>query len=176
MFGDHDRFLLVWPSFCESPILTHLRWPLLVHTAFTHNAHLYTHTPYPAWSYSSSSFPLLPESVNASIPAKDVYTMIPGLLVLHVRRGDFDTHCQMLADWRAYYNAMNRLPEFQDTFEPLHGHKSGKGNAPRAAKKHYMKHCYPSIRQIVARIEEVVNTLEGKDLKYIYVMTNGKKG
>ena len=98
--------------------------------------------------------------------------MIPGLLVLHVRKGDFENHCANLADWGAMWNGMNRFPQFVDKFE-VPPRSDGTEVSPET-RAHYMKHCLPTIPEIIAKVEEVASSPEGEGLKYIYVMTNGK--
>lgn len=115
---------------------------------------------------------LLEDAYDPQTPAKDIYTPIPGLLVLHIRRGDFDAHCAGLAKWGSNWNGMNRFPSFPDQFEGTHG-ADGSDPAP-AEQERYLRHCLPSIPQIVGKVREVLGTPEGEGLKYVYVMTNAK--
>lgn len=41
---------------------------------------------------------------------------------------------------------------------------------------YYLQHCWPSISQIVSRVEEIRRTSQGKGLKRLHVMTNGVEG
>ncbi|KAI0082141.1 hypothetical protein K474DRAFT_1634064 [Panus rudis PR-1116 ss-1] len=161
IFGDPNRLLDIWPEYKESPIIKQFRWSPLVHAAFEKNYRLFT-TPSSLGSFFSY---LRPES--------DPYQPIPGLLALHIRRGDFEEHCHHLAKWSARYSGFNSFPEFLDKFDPPPG--SGGGNANSTAVDTYIKHCFPSIDQIVARVEEIRNSPSGKGLKNIYVMTNGPR-
>ncbi|THH30232.1 hypothetical protein EUX98_g3946 [Antrodiella citrinella] len=182
IFGDASRILPIWPSLSASPIITHFRWSSLVHHAFTANAHLFTSLPYPSLipipsiayfpSESTSSDLLLRDAYDPSVPAKDIYTVIPGLLVVHIRKGDFVTHCTGLSNWGTTWNGMNRFPEFVDKFIPTSN--ADGSEAPPDVRAHYFKHCLPSISQIVEKVAEVIQSSEGEGMKYVYVMTNGK--
>lgn len=97
--------------------------------------------------------------------------MIPGLLVLHIRRGDFDDHCAGLSNWGATYNGLNRFPEFIDKFDVPPG--ADGSEAPPAIRVHYLTHCLPTIPQILNKVLEVIQSPDGEGLKYVYVMTNG---
>ncbi|KAI0082140.1 hypothetical protein K474DRAFT_1681496 [Panus rudis PR-1116 ss-1] len=160
-FGAAERLLDIWPEYKESPIIQQFRWSPLVHAAFVKNYHLFTvHS-------SLGTFFSFPK------PGPDPYQPIPGLLVLHVRRGDFIDHCQHLGKWASRFNGFNAFPEFMDKFDPPPG--SGDGQVNSTALEIYNKHCFPSIEQIVARVQEIRNSPSGKWLKNIYVMTNGPR-
>lgn len=89
----------------------------------------------------------------------------PGLLVLHIRRGDFQEHCVHLANWAADWNGFNAFPSLPDKFTPPSG--GGGGSSTPETKEIYLKHCFPTIQQIVDKVSEVK---EG--LRNVYVMTN----
>ena len=93
----------------------------------------------------------------------------PGLLVLHIRRGDFKDHCHHLANWSSEWNGFNSFPEFIDKFSRPSG--GGWGVTTPANTALYLKHCFPTVEQIVDKVMEVRNVSEG--LKNVYVMTNG---
>lgn len=151
----------IWPSLAKSPVLTQFNWSPLIHAAYASNHHL--------WS-SSSLFSLLPPSY----PTGDDLTLapIPGLLALHVRRGDFEEHCTHLGTWSSSYNGFNLFSELPDLFSPPGGGSWGENTPENMAT--YMGHCYPSIEQIAAKVRAVRATEMGENLKNVYVMTNGK--
>jgi hypothetical protein len=92
----------------------------------------------------------------------------PGLLVLHIRRGDFRDHCTHLAKWSSDWNGFNAFPSLPDKFTPPPG--GGGGSTTPENMDLYMKHCFPTIEQIVHKVTEVLKVSEG--LKNVYVMTN----
>ena len=95
---------------------------------------------------------------------------IPGLLAIHVRRGDFKDHCVHLAKWSSDWNAFNSFPEFYDKFDrPTDG---GWGETSEANIELYIRRCYPSIEQISEKVSQIQK--EAVDpLRYLYIMTNG---
>ncbi len=101
------------------------------------------------------------------------YDVIPSLLVLHIRRGDFEEHCLHFARWESQWNGFNQFPELPDQFVPPPA--AGRGQFTEEGKDIYLRHCYPDIGQIVARVAEVRATPAGKGLKDVYIMTNGKQ-
>ncbi|EIM86351.1 uncharacterized protein STEHIDRAFT_78833 [Stereum hirsutum FP-91666 SS1] len=62
-------------------------------------------TPHPPISYIPNAFP---SSYLASARLSE-YTPIPGLLVLHIRRGDFEEHCRNLAGWGVLWQGFNMM-------------------------------------------------------------------
>ncbi len=95
------------------------------------------------------------------------YPPLPGLIALHIRRGDFKEHCTNLAGWNTRYNGLNSFPELPDKFVPPY-------DAPDEEKVSvYHKHCYPSIEQI---IEKVKHEQQGRHLNRVYIMSNGERG
>ncbi|KAI0370021.1 hypothetical protein BV20DRAFT_1075702 [Pilatotrama ljubarskyi] len=163
VFGDPRAMIDIWPELAASPILTHFGWSPLIELAFDINRDLFLAT--------SSFEPYL--SSRAYTTNADRYSMIPGLMAIHVRRGDFEGHCEHLANWSAEYNAFNSFPEMVDPFvPPLHGER---GTNSEENKAIYRRHCYPSVAQIVERIRDIRKTSAAKDLRKLYIMTNGNK-
>ena len=66
----------------------------------------------------------------------------------------------------------NSFPEFADQWVPLEG--GGWGETTEENMAIYMRRCYPTIEQIVTRIEEIRRSPAGRGLKDIFIMTNGK--
>jgi hypothetical protein len=130
-------------------MVTAFDWSPLIYAAFERNRKLI---------HPSKSVPISDPSVQT----------IPGLLALHVRRGDYDVHCQFLMENTIPYNGFNRFPELPDRFDdvPPEDDLSSKAAA-------YASHCYPTIQQIVAKVRTV--RFENPELRNIFLMTNGKK-
>ncbi|KAH9947084.1 hypothetical protein B0H21DRAFT_740272 [Amylocystis lapponica] len=148
VFGN-TRVLDIFPFFAKSPIISQFGWSPLIEAAFDNNR--------PIFSPTSMLGPYLPYYPFSK--KDDKYAPIPGLLVLHIRRGDFEGHCVNLAKWAATYTGFNSFVSLPDHFTPP-ARDVG---------------CFPSIDQIVTRIEEVRRTTVGQGLKNVYVMTNGDK-
>ncbi|RPD82752.1 hypothetical protein L226DRAFT_450702 [Lentinus tigrinus ALCF2SS1-7] len=158
IFGS-KRILGVWDSLKRSPVITQFRWSKLIEDGYIANRHLFSR---PSWL--SSIF---------SRPSAYPYTPIPGLLVLHIRRGDFEGHCLHFARWSSQWNGFNQFPELPDHFEPPP--TAGWGEYTEEGKNIYLRHCFPDIQQIVDRVAEVRASPAGKGLKNVYIMTNGKR-
>ncbi|KAL1951009.1 hypothetical protein VTO73DRAFT_158 [Trametes versicolor] len=157
IFGS-QRVLGIWPSLKTSPILTEFRWSQLIEDAYTLNRRLFTHVSWFSNLFSTDAYP---------------YDVIPGLLALHIRRGDFEGHCLHFAKWSSQYNGFNQFPELPDHF--AQPEQAGWGEPTEEGKQIYLRHCFPDIQQIVQRVSEVRATPAGQGLKDIYIMTNGKK-
>lgn len=161
IFGDSNRMLDVWPRYSVSPILTEFRWSELIEEAFDANRELIT--------ASDAHLPLL-ASIPPSVASAARYTVIPGLLAMHIRRGDYAAHCQRLARWHAKYTAFNSFPEFPDKLADVPDDVEGDARVPLVRP-----HCWPSIPEIVARAEEERMTPEGAGLTDVFILTNGDR-
>ncbi|KAH0836500.1 hypothetical protein J3R83DRAFT_8137 [Lanmaoa asiatica] len=150
--------LTIWPYLAKSPVSTHWGWSPLIHDAYRKNQHLFEP---PKTTFFGGLFGSQEDGVTAPIP---------GLLAIHVRRGDFKDHCTHLGEWAADWNAFNSFPEFHDKFDlPTDG---GWGKTSDENLKLYIERCYPSIEQIVDKVRRV--RVEAADpLRYLYIMTNG---
>ena len=149
--------LPVWSSLGSSPILTLFGWSSLAHQAFDANRELISPTPL-----------IEPYAHSPSCPhCVDPYAPIPGLLAMHVRRGDFMEHCPNLCHWGAAFHAFNSFPAFMDQWDAPQGTED-----ERMAV--YLRRCLPTIQQIVAKVEDARNSAAGQGLRNIYIMTNGK--
>ncbi|KAI0668526.1 hypothetical protein C8Q78DRAFT_1098866 [Trametes maxima] len=165
-FGDKDSMHALWPDISRSPILTHFFWSPLVERAFDTNR--------AAISPSAASAPAL-SSLPLTTTSAQRYTEIPGLLVLHIRRGDYEAHCTHLAKWSSTFLAFNALPPLPDRFAPPAGGGWGENTAGNYAV--YRGRCFPSVAQIVRRVREVVRAdsdVAGRGVESVYVMTNGE--
>ncbi|KAI9061497.1 hypothetical protein FKP32DRAFT_1575844 [Trametes sanguinea] len=161
-FGDPKAMLDIWPSLSVSPVLTHFGWSPLVELAFDTNRHLFLPVS-PLIPYLSGQ----PFTSNA-----ERYTMIPGLMAIHIRRGDYEQHCVNLANWGSTYLAFNSFPEMLDQFNPP---PRGGPRGEVAIQEFYRPHCYPTIEEIVERVHEVRRTPAGRGIRRIYIMTNGDR-
>jgi len=156
IFGNAQRLMPIWPQYKASPIITQFRWSSLVESAFDSNIVLFSSAK-EKWM-DAVTFP---------------YKTVPGLLALHIRRGDYEGHCKNLGEWGADWNGFNAFPEFPDKWVPPSG--AGGGEAQAEALATVMKSCFPTIEQIVQKVEEVRHTEAGHGLKRIFIMTNGDK-
>jgi len=113
-----------------------------------------------------------PAGLPHSSPDGNPYPIIKGLLVMHIRRGDFEQHCKSLAEWNMTFTAFNQIEGITDRFTiPPRGPK---GHLTNEGARAYQKACYPTMQDIVRRVGEIVSGSRGR-LKNIYIMTNGKR-
>ncbi|KAG2358954.1 hypothetical protein BDR07DRAFT_1452509 [Suillus spraguei] len=152
IFG-HERMLSIWKYLKDSPVSTHWDWSPLIHDAYRRNRHIFVPNAV------STFFQML---VGSTIP-ENYTNPIPGLLALHVRRGDFENHCVHLGKWSSNWNA------FQYFERPTDG---GWGETSEKNMQMYMQRCFPTIDQIVEKVMQVRAESE-KPLTHIYIMTNG---
>lgn len=176
LYGQKDRVLDIWPVLSESPLIHYMGYSPLIHAAFDINRELVTSLPISEPYYACSALPSAHTTTAGAsrTPQRcsDPYTPIPGLLALHLRRGDFEGHCAHLAKWGAAWAGFNSFPMFPDQWVTPEG--SGWGETTEEGLALYMKRCYPDVSQIVAKIKEVRKTPAARGIKDIYIMTNGK--
>jgi len=154
---DASRLADIWPGFSQSPIMTGFRWSPLVELAFDTNRELF--------APSATMEPYL-TSLPSIIPQSERYPPIPGLLALHVRRGDFVRHCKRLAGWGAHLSGYNAFPSLPDSeLRPAN-------MTALSSDELYRVRCFPEIAEIVKKIEDVRSTEAGQGLSNIYIMTN----
>jgi FMN phosphatase YigB (HAD superfamily) len=65
---------------------------------------------------------------------------------------------------------LNTFPSFQDRFPPSFQESTGLNTTAL-----YFKHCFPTIEQIVDKVMDVKKTSIGKDLRNVYILTNGAR-
>jgi len=135
-------------------MVSEFRWSSFILDGFNRNRNLYA-----------------PNGLTASTPT-DQYPVIPGLLALHIRRGDFEQHCRGLAEWGSTWTGFNQLPQLIDRFDSPPRPKEG--GATQEIYDAYAKSCFPSIEEIIQKVVDAKNTKAGKNLSNIYIMTNGK--
>ncbi|CDO73384.1 hypothetical protein BN946_scf185013.g18 [Trametes cinnabarina] len=163
IFGVHGALADIWASLSASPIITQFGWSHLIESAFDANKNLFYSPAASVPSLANSPF-----STNM-----ERYTVIPGLMAIHVRRGDYLEHCTSLTDHREEFVSVNSLPGLADTFTAPNGFLFGE--LTRADRMRYRERCFPSIDEIVRKVEEVRATPEGNDIRRMYIMTNGKR-
>ena len=160
LFANSRRLLDIWPHFSESPIVQGFGWATLVELAFDNNRQVISPTS-----------PLDPPLSASSTHGLARYDTIPGLLALHIRRGDFKGHCHDVLMRRSIgYTGFNSFPSLPDHWE------IPQGISDVEKKSLYTRHCFPDIDMIVQRVEEV-RKAEAQagvtPLSQVYIMTNG---
>ncbi|TCD63173.1 hypothetical protein EIP91_005870 [Steccherinum ochraceum] len=149
--------LAVWLDLVKSPIITGFRWSHLVESGYAKNIPL-IHPP----------SAVHPGHYGETYP----YTALGGLLVLQIRRGDYEDHCVNLLNWGANWQGFNRFPELPDQFVAVPG--AGTSNITDEARAEHFKRCYPTPTQIADRVREILHTSAGRNLENVYIMTNGR--
>ncbi|KAI0778930.1 hypothetical protein BD413DRAFT_466728 [Trametes elegans] len=167
VFGDPKAMIDIWPELSASPILTHFGWSPLVELAFDNNRDLFLSSTAVEPYLTSSPF-----TTNA-----ERYSAIPGLMAIHLRRGDFEAHCEHLGRHSARYAAFNSLPALVDTFEPPPPPHAGfeRGTNSDENMATYRARCFPSVAQVVERVRAVRATPAGRGLSKLYIMTNADR-
>jgi len=147
IFDFPDRIISLWDGMSKSPILSEYLWSPLVQSAVLRN------------------FPVLePASTKALFDVSSKGTL-EGLVAVHLRRGDYRRHCPRLAGWRSLYNGIAQHPDLPDKFDPApYEYKSD------AFNDYYLKHCLPTVEQLVERLRAVRKDKPG--LRRVYVLTN----
>ncbi|KAI0652636.1 hypothetical protein C8Q79DRAFT_112381 [Trametes meyenii] len=157
VFGDPRAMLDIWPELSASPILTHFGWSPLVELAFDTNRDLFLPP--------TSPVPYLASVAHTAGAVR--YPPLPGLMAVHVRRGDFEGHCAHLATYGSDYAAFSSFPEMVDRFAPP------PGTTVEERMAVYRPHCFPSVDEIVARVGEVRASAAAAGVRRLHVMTNG---
>lgn len=142
------------PVLFNNPILKLFGWSSLVEDAFKANQHLFALSP-----------TLPPPTPQLRYPP------IPGLLALHVRRGDFEAHCPKLRRLKDRFTGLNTQPGTIDKNIELE--ENWAGSLTQASIDVFQRACYPDVDQIVERVRQIRTTEEGKRLRNIFIMTNG---
>lgn len=112
---------------------------------------------------------------------------------MHIRRGDFQGHCDHLARWSAGWNGFNLFPALVDKFVPpplldppeqdVHDDDDDASDEDKDALRVvspetlalYRARCFPTPAQIVRKAREVRASSAGAGLGRVYVMTNGER-
>ncbi|KAJ6580798.1 hypothetical protein B0H19DRAFT_1251094 [Mycena capillaripes] len=145
--------------------------------------------PYEEQANAAAHDDVFPTRTYADTRRPQPPPLLPGLLALHVRRGDFAIHCGHLAEWGAEFNAFNGFgqltQEWRDEGEvwgeeerSVRPEGGGWGGTTPGNRALYMRHCFPSIEQIVEKVRKVRTAFEartGRWLGWVYVMTNADR-
>jgi hypothetical protein len=145
-------------------MISHFRWSDVVLHAVERNIPLITHT------HVSPPKTLDSHAGDSSEIDKKAQTL-SNVLALHIRRGDYGPHCEKMATFASGYNSWNLLPSLPDVYNPPKDATEGE------ALDEFMRHCWPSVEDIVTRVRDVKRDYEamGGKLESIYVLTNGKR-
>jgi hypothetical protein len=173
VFGDKQT-LSLWPSLSASPILTHFSWSDTVLAALHHNAALiYPSFGRKPYTYAHPHFIPPPHIPPIQLP------QAPSLIALHIRRGDFIHHCNHLTKYTSSFVGWAQSPGLpaQDKFDPP------RDKAAEEIKRIYIERCWPTIEQIVAKVDQVRHEwldsslsrshAQRTPLTRLYIMTNG---
>ncbi|KAH8119774.1 hypothetical protein DFH11DRAFT_1685277 [Phellopilus nigrolimitatus] len=155
-FGDSSMETM-WATLSTSPILRDMEWAPLVLAALRTNA----------------------ADIASSLSQDPPPDLVPDLMAVHIRRGDYEVHCSNLANWSSSYMGWNQVPGLADRFVVPPGGNSGKNTPENIAE--YMRHCWPTISQIANRVQAVRHAWEvqGADrqpIRRLYILTNGDRG
>ena len=165
MFGERNGMHGLWAQdFASSPIMTSFGWSALVELAFDNNRE----------TISPTTTLEPPLSAQPFTTNRERYSELPGLLVLHIRRGDYEDHCKHLARWSSTFLAFNGLPQLEQFTPPPGG--PAEGTATEEGMALYLQRCYPSMARIVDAAEEArrAEAARGRPrLERVFVMTNG---
>ncbi|KAJ7274052.1 hypothetical protein C8J57DRAFT_1063121 [Mycena rebaudengoi] len=175
-----DRVLPVWKTYGSSPTLTAFAWSPLIAHALQRNFQLLSSMPPPPYLSPTRSASRLtwghtsPYPITSFAPYRTAALPISGLLGVHLRRGDYEGHCNFLADGGADYNAWNTfgrpdlrnmgypaLPDFLDIPPGM-----SRRDAAHA-------HCWPPPARILERAR-IVHT--DANLTTVYISSNGERG
>ena len=142
-----------WHTLSTSPVLTHFHWSPLVLDAVKKNASL-----------------IHPALAEAPLPDSP----IPGLMVVHVRRGDYAHHYKFLAKCSSDYMGWCKTHGVSDTFDP----PGDSGIETEEKNVIYEAHGYPSAEQIGKRVCEITRNRQNGEksmqpLRNLHIMTNG---
>ena len=156
------RILPLWDEFKISPVSRLLAPSAIVKAAVDRNEYLF-----------------LPRGPRLPYPVpRDPYERV---LAIHLRRGDFKSHCQFLAKWNSTFHSWNLLPSLPDKFIHPEGYEPGK-NTPEG-NAYYQKHCFPDHDMILDKIqksrEEYIQSAspgEHRVLDMVFLSTNDNSG
>ncbi|KAH7101588.1 hypothetical protein BKA62DRAFT_618751 [Auriculariales sp. MPI-PUGE-AT-0066] len=129
-----SRVISIWPTISSSPLTTAFRWSSIVAGAVEKGVRL----------------------IGAPATSNGVFET---LAALHIRRGDFGRHCQILEDETYSYNTWNLLPSLPDGFDPQ----------ANQTHENYQRHCWPTMETILLRIEDATR---GRGIQQLYILSN----
>ncbi|KDR77925.1 hypothetical protein GALMADRAFT_118802 [Galerina marginata CBS 339.88] len=202
-FFGSSRILSLFPLLQDSPVLRKFEWSPLVNGVVERSvSRLFR----PSAQVRQPSVPGIPDfsSTFAKGTANRIFAndSMPGVLAVHLRRGDYKRHCVRLSNWGAGYMGWNRLVDGQaedrldfkagltafPTYDTQESSHNTSANDQQKKDAYYLAHCLPTIPQIVSRLRQVRATYNpaplpsnsgstsGKQhhtLSQVYVLTNG---
>lgn len=208
------RFHSLVPALFSSLAVNNWGWSELVKHVFEKNVHFFTSARLLLDSAGENTlFHLLSPNVyidNVRVPIRLLEQTLTSsssplpLLVLHLRRGDYEEHCLHLSKYRSTFNGMHSLPEFEehDKFvipKMVDAHTAITKSEPELQVSSeeemtafYLTHCYPNATQIQQRVREVLHdygrhlvskntdprvsaSLLNEKVRKVYIMSNGDK-
>ncbi|KAG8945749.1 hypothetical protein FRC00_009972 [Tulasnella sp. 408] len=120
---------------------------------------------------------LLSDVSRLDLPPTAPTTDIPGLLAIHLRRGDFIEHCDNLNHWASVWSGWNSFPAYRDKFFTL---AQAATMTYEERLPYFQQHCLPSVDQLVSRLHVVRREWElggqsgERKLKRAYLLTNAE--
>ncbi|KAK7039924.1 SH3 and PX-domain-containing 3 [Favolaschia claudopus] len=188
VFINTAKVVSLWDSYGHSPTLAQFAWSALITRAISRNFPLLsssppppTLTPAPSRIFHPTDLPSTPLPLTLFHPLPISAPPLPGLLALHVRRGDYATHCPNLATWGSDYNTWNKFSQADIRKTNLYPALPDDLSVPPGMSRHdaALRHCWPEVGEIVARVREVRRDAEKegvKELKTLYIATNAERG
>lgn len=143
-----ERFLDIVPTLFQSPMITLFRHSPLIMRAFETNQKLVL------------------GSTTSTATEEDAYPVIPGLLALHIRRGDYEEHCRNLPHWGSTWTGLNQIAGLEPRRPTQTKDDEGYFEA-------FAQTCFPTIAQIVEKITEA--RVDTPGLNRVFVMTNAER-
>ncbi|KAG9003438.1 hypothetical protein FRB95_012160 [Tulasnella sp. JGI-2019a] len=149
-FGAYGhRLAHAWPHIKDSPVFTQHAWSPLVEGIVRNNLRVLA--------------PDLPSAITSS----SIPRMIPGLLAIHLRRGDFARHCGRLGDMGASFAGWANIAGLPDPLQDSWD------------KETTVHRCFPTVGELMKKIRTVRQeweaSVEGRGpLNRVYVLTNAE--
>ncbi|KAF9506721.1 hypothetical protein BS47DRAFT_1321678 [Hydnum rufescens UP504] len=143
-----ERLISLWPTYSKSPVLTHFAWSPIVLSAVERNLPALT----PRISHLTRWLSV------------DKLSHIPGLLTLHLRRGDYKHHCEWMSTF-ADFEGWNRLPFLPDPWNAP--------SDPADRVQYALNRCWIEIDDVVKRLDKLREEHLDANLDKIFVSTNG---
>ena len=140
----------MWEELIASPIVTEWTWSPLVMSIAEQNRDFI----HPALQTGASQ-----------------RTPLPGLIALHIRRGDYPAHCKYLRKHHAPFHGFNQRSDFADHF-PLPSNERWAADS----QTYYDTHCIPDTSTMVEKVMQVRAAHTGQGtLDRVYILTNGDR-
>lgn len=125
---------------------------------------LFRHSPLITNAFETNRDIVLGSDFTETATANDPYPVIPGLLALHIRRGDYEEHCKNMAGWGSTWTGLNQI----EGLERRRPHQNG--GDEEGYWEAFSKTCFPTISEIVEKVREARTDVPG--LNRVFIMTN----